>query len=206
ARGRWLEVAQLAGSVFGMAREAMRPPLMRLFTLAFMLTFVLAALEATFALMVAQVYGYGAFGVGALLGFAGLVQAITQGYLLGKLVPRFGELKLLRAGALALAIGFAPLGSIRSHAVLLVLLALVAAGYGLSSPAVASLLSRRSERHAQGAVLGINQSALSMARIFGPLFGAAAYAALGPAAPYVGGAMVALVALMLTRGIDSVSA
>lgn len=206
AAGGWRPEARgLAGSLFAMPREAMRPPLMRLFTLAFMLTFVLAALEATFALMVAQVYGYGAFGVGALLGFAGLMQAIAQGYLLRLLVPRFGELKLLRAGTLALAIGFAPLGSIGSRAALLVLLALLAAGYGLSSPAVLSLLSRRSERHAQGAVLGINQSALSMARIFGPLFGAAAYAALGPAAPYVGGAMVALVALVLTRGIDLAS-
>ena len=45
--------------------------------------------------MVPQVYGYGAFGIGLLLGYTGLVQAIAQGYVLGKVVKRFGEVRVL---------------------------------------------------------------------------------------------------------------
>jgi hypothetical protein len=40
-----------------------------------------------------------------------------------------------------------------------------------------------------------------MARILGPLAGGLAYGALGTSAPYVGGAMVALMAFILARGI-----
>jgi len=41
-----------------------------------------------------------------------------------------------------------------------------------------------------------------MARIFGPLAGGLAYGTLGASAPYVGGAIVALMAFILTRGIE----
>jgi multidrug resistance protein len=201
-RGARLEFALMIEPLLRLPRDLVSHHLARLFSLAFLLTFVLAALEATFALMVPQVYGYGAFGVGGVLAFAGLMQALAQGYLLGRLVKRFGELRILRIGAVALAAGLAPLASLGSHAALLILIALVAIGYGLASPSVATLISRSSERHEQGEVLGINQSALSMARIFGPVIGAAAYAMAGPAAPYLGGALVTMVALILTRGID----
>ncbi len=198
-----LTAAQLLEPLLRLPRELVGHRLARLFSLAFLLTFVLAALEATFALMVPQVYGYGAYGVGLLLGYTGLVQAIAQGYLLGKVVKRFGELRILRLGAIALALGLAPLGTLSSRGALLVMLALIAIGYGLASPAVASLISRSSERHVQGEVLGINQSALSLARIFGPIAGAAIYAIVGPSAPYIGGAIVTAIALVMMRGIDS---
>jgi predicted MFS family arabinose efflux permease len=48
----------------------------------------------------------------------------------------------------------------------------------------------------------VNQSALSLARVFGPLAGGVVYQALGPAPAYVWGGLVAIVALALTRGID----
>ncbi len=200
-----LTPAQLLEPLMRLPRDLAGHRLARLFSLAFMLTFVLAALEATFALTVPRVYGYGAFGVGLLLGYTGLVQAIAQGYVLGKVVKRFGEVRVLKVGAIALALGLAPLGTLDSRGGLLVMMALIAIGYGLASPSVASLISRRSERHVQGEVLGINQSAMALARIFGPLAGAAVYAILGPSAPYIGGAIVAALALILMRGIGLAS-
>ncbi len=202
APGARLTLAHLVEPLVRLPRDLATHRLARLFSLAFLLTFALGALEATIALTVPRVYGYGSLGVGMLLAYTGLLQAVAQGYLLGRIVPRFGELSIVRIGAVTLAIGLAPLGSVGSHAALLVMLALIAAGYGLASPSVASLISKSSERDVQGEVLGINQSALSLARIFGPIAGAAAYAALGPAAPYVGGAIVTMVALILTREIN----
>ena len=81
------------------------------------------------------------------------------------------------------------------------MLALVAIGYGFASPSIASLISKRAERRLQGEVLGINQSALSLARIGGPIAGGAAYAMLGPAAAYIMAALIAVAALVLTRDI-----
>jgi MFS family permease len=173
-----------------------------MFAIAFLLTFSLSALEATFALMVPAVYGYGAFGIGVLLAFSGLMQALAQGYLLGKIVARFGELRLLKIGLLAMIAGLAPMGSISSHGALLAMLAAVSVGYGFASPSISSLISRNTDRDLQGEVMGVNQSAMSLARICGPIAGGFAYQLLGPAAPYLGGAVVVMLALATTNGID----
>jgi MFS transporter, DHA1 family, tetracycline resistance protein len=173
----------------------------RLFLIAFLLTFAIASLEATFSLTVPAVYGYAAAGVGGLLAFAGLVQAIAQGYLIGKLAPRIGESALMLSGAAALALGLAPLGSWPSRGALYGMLALIASGYGFGSTSAAALISRRTARDLQGEALGINQSVLSLARILGPIAGGLAYA-IGPAAPYLVGAVIAAAAMVLAMGIS----
>jgi predicted MFS family arabinose efflux permease len=177
-----------------------------LFVVAFLMTFAIAALEATFALTVPAVYGYAAAGVGGLLAFAGLVQAIAQGYLIGKLVPRTGETTLVVAGAAALALGLAPLGSWSSHAALYGMLALIALGYGFGTTAVAALISRRTGRELQGEALGLNQSVLALARVMGPIAGGMIYQAMGPAAPYLAGAGIAAVAMVLATRIGNIRA
>jgi DHA1 family tetracycline resistance protein-like MFS transporter len=173
---------------------------------AFLLTFAIASLEATFALTVPAVYGYSAAGVGGLLAFAGFVQALVQGYLVGKLAPRTGEAPLVLAGAAALAMGLAPLGSWSSHAALFGMLVLIGSGYGFGTTAVATLVSRRTARELQGEALGLNQSVLSFARVVGPLAGGIAYQAMGPAAPYLGGAALAAMAMVLATRISHIRA
>ncbi len=174
-----------------------------LFLVAFLITFAIAALEATFALTVPAVYGYAAAGVGGLLAFAGLMQAIAQGYLVGKLVPRTGEPALVVGGAAALAAGLAPLGSWPSHLALYAMLILIASGYGIGTTALTTLISRRTARELQGEALGLNQSVLSLARVIGPIAGGLVYQAMGPAAPYLGGAAVAIVAMVLAARIGN---
>jgi predicted MFS family arabinose efflux permease len=181
-------------------------PIALLFAVAFLITFAIGALEATFALTVPAVYGYAAAGVGGLLAFAGLVQAIAQGYLVGKLAPRTGEAALAVAGAAALAVGLAPFGSWSSHVALYGMLVLIASGYGFATTAVATLISRRTGRELQGEALGINQSVLSLARVLGPLAGGLIYQALGPAAPYIGGAAMAALAMVLATRIRHIRA
>ena len=177
-----------------------------LFVVAFLITFAIAGLEATFALTVPAVYGYAAAGVGGLLAFAGLVQAIAQGYLVGKLVPHTGEPALVVGGAAALAAGLAPLGSWSSHVALYGMLILIASGYGLATTALTTLISRRTGRELQGEALGLNQSVLSLARVIGPIAGGMLYQAMGPAAPYLGGAAVAIVAMVLAARISHIRA
>lgn len=192
-----LELAHLCEPFARMPARLGDRRLAALFGLAFLGTFAMAAFEATFAMMAPAVYGYGPAGVGGLLAYAGLLQALVQGYLLGKLAPRAGEPRLIRWGLVAFAIGLAPLASAGSHAGMLALLALVAIGYGFASPSIASLISKRAERHLQGEVLGVNQSAMSLARIFGPIAGGVVYGSCGPAAAYVGAASAAVLALAL---------
>jgi MFS transporter, DHA1 family, tetracycline resistance protein len=183
-------------------RQLTRHHLSQLFLIAFLGTSAMAAFEATFALMVPRIYGYGPRGIGELLAFAGLLQAFTQGYLLRKIVARQGELRLVRLGMLAFAAGMAPMASMSHRGLLWALLGLLSLGYGLASPSIASLISRSTEHHLQGEVLGVNQSALSLARICGPLMAGFIYQMLAPVAVYVTGAVIAIVALALTQGIE----
>lgn len=199
---RPLDLARALAPLFTLPRDLVRNRLARMFLVAFLITFALSMWEATFALMVPVVYGYAAFGVGALLTFAGLMQAITQGYLLGKTVRLIGEARLVQLGTLAFALGLAPLGTTASHAALIALLALLSLGYGFANPSVASLISKSTESDQQGEVLGLNQSGLALARVAGPIAGGLAYQFMGPAAPYAGGAVAALAALALTIGTE----
>jgi DHA1 family tetracycline resistance protein-like MFS transporter len=177
-----------------------------LFGVAFLGTFAMAAFEATFAMMAPAVYGYGPAGVGGLLAYAGLMQAVVQGYLLGKIAPHAGEARLIKFGLIAFAIGLAPLASAGAHGGLFALLALLAIGYGFASPSVASLISKRAARHLQGEVLGVNQSAMSLARIFGPIAGGVIYGSIGPNAVYIGAALAVIAALAISFAAPAVAA
>jgi MFS transporter, DHA1 family, tetracycline resistance protein len=194
--------AAAAAPLLKLPHQLMRHHLSRLFVIAFLATSAMAAFEATFALMASSVYGYGPRGIGELLAFAGLLQAFTQGYLLRKIVARLGEPRLVRIGMLAFAAGMAPLASMSNRGLLWPLLGMLSLGYGLASPSIASLISRRTERHLQGEVLGVNQSALSLARICGPLMAGFFYQAFAPGAVYATGALIALVALTLTHALE----
>jgi DHA1 family tetracycline resistance protein-like MFS transporter len=195
--------AAAAAPLLRLPRQLTRHHLSRLFVIAFLGASAMAAFEATFALMVPGIYGYGPRAIGELLAFAGLLQALTQGYLLRKLVVRHGELRLVRTGMLAFAAGMAPMASMSNRGLLWTLLGLLSLGYGLASPSIASLISRYSAHHLQGEVLGVNQSALSLARICGPLLAGVIYQTLTPATVYTGGAVTAMVALALTHGVGS---
>ncbi len=200
--GARIDASVIVAPIRDLPNQLFTHHLSRLFSVAFLTTFALAAFETTFAIMIPRVYGYGATGIGTLLAFAGLIQALTQGYLLGKIVKRIGELRVLTIGIILFAIGLAPMANLPTPSTLLFALALLSIGYGFASPAIASLISKRTERALEGEALGINQSASSMARILGPLAGGLAYAALGASAPYVGGAIVAFMAFILARGLE----
>jgi DHA1 family tetracycline resistance protein-like MFS transporter len=191
----------LAQPLLILPRQLARHRLARLFLIAFLATFAMAVFETTFALMAPLVYGYHAAGVGGLLAYAGLIQAITQGYLLGKIVNRAGEVRLIQIGMLLFAFGMAPMASFGSPAALLVLLAALSLGYGFANPSIASLISKRTGHHLQGEVLGVNQSALALARIIGPIVAGLLYARGGPAVAYVGGGLIAVAAMVLSGGI-----
>jgi MFS family permease len=199
---RWNDLLRpLTVLPYQLLRHRMAP----IFLVAFLATSAMAIFETTFALMVPLRYGYSAAGVGALFAYAGMIQALTQGYLLGKIVKVAGELRLIRAGLLLFAIGMTPMAGFGSRALLFILLALLSLGYGFANPSIASLISKLAGRNLQGELLGVNQSALALARIIGPIMAGIVYDNGGPGTAYVGGGAVALLGLLLTgavRGIE----
>jgi multidrug resistance protein len=99
----------------------------------------------------------------------GLIAAIIQGGLIRRLVPRFGETRLIIAGPLFLGISFVIIGLAPSWGLVIAGCALMPLGFGLNNPSLQGLLSRAVEPERQGAFLGLNQSLGSLARVVGPV-------------------------------------
>ncbi|MCC6671905.1 MAG: MFS transporter [Planctomycetes bacterium] len=142
---------------------------------------------------------------GRYLAAIGVVSALIQGGLIRRLVPRFGEVRLIVAGpaflALSLAlVGLAPLlalGEDAGWALVLLGCAFLPVGIGLNNPSLAGLTSRAAPAAEQGSFLGLSQSAASLARVTGPPVGGAMFYALGPSAPFLASAGVLVLAAFL---------
>jgi len=181
-----------------MFREAIkRPHLGLLLTLTFLSTFVFAGLESTFAMWSRRQFGWGPEQNGYLFAFVGLLSALIQGGLIGRLARKFGEAGLIIQGALALAIGIAMIPF--SSSVVMLVIAMSIAGYGFSviSPALNSLISLQAGDDEMGGIMGVTRSASTMARFIGPAWAGFLFGTLGRDWPYFGGALVMVIVLIL---------
>lgn len=138
--------------------------------------------------------------------FVGLVTAIVQGGLLGRLVQRLGEPMTARAGTLILAGGFvlviaAGRGTAMPGAPFWLALVLLGAGFGMAGPAMTGLVSRRTRQDAQGSILGVVQSASAMSRIIGPIVAGAVMELHSPETAFGASAAMALAACALAFGV-----
>jgi MFS family permease len=118
------------------------------------------------------VAGGRAFGpkeVGYLYAYSGLLGVIIQGGLLGRLVKRFGERALARAGFFSAAAGMAAIAFVARVPLLIPLFTAIAFGTGVLRPALTSLITRETDKREQGVVLGLAQSLNSIAQILAPL-------------------------------------
>ena len=184
-----------------------RPVLSRLILIFFLVILAFAGMESTFALWAIEQFGWGPGQVGYVFAYVGVLSAILQGGLIGRLARRFGEERLLLCG-LAL-IGTGLLAMLFAHSIprLAFAVSALALGMGLTQPSLNSLISRRAGREEQGEVLGVSQSVGSLSRVLGPAVAGFLFAQFGRnAAFFWGGVLVfgaLLLSLMLVRALDA---
>lgn len=109
--------------------------------------------------------------IGYLFAYAGFLGIVLQGGLIGRLVKKFGEPVLVRAGFVSMATGFVLLGLTDEVSMLVVVATLVAFGQGVLRPTLTSLLSQSANPTEQGVVLGLAQSLTSIALVIAPPLG-----------------------------------
>lgn len=166
--------------------------------LTFLAIFVFAGLEATFALWTEQKFGWGVAQNGYVFAFTGVVSALIQGGLVGRLSRRIGETGMIKQGFLALGIGLAILPFSDSLTLLLISMMIITYGFSIASPALSSLLSLQVSDDQQGGILGISRSASTLARAVGPASAGYIFAFMGKDWPFWVGAIVILAVLMLS--------
>jgi MFS transporter, DHA1 family, tetracycline resistance protein len=190
-------------------------PLRGLMLLFFLVMFAFSMMETTLALYCQARFGFDAARTSWLFVYVGVVLVVVQGALIGKLVRRFGERRLILGGIALMAAGLAlvpatptgatPTGATppgaRPLAVLLAGLALLAVGNGVHNPSAMGLLSRLARDDAQGGTIGLSRSFGALARILGPLAGTWVFGAAGPAWPFWTAGGLMLIALWLARDV-----
>ena len=142
--------------------------------------------------------------------YVGLELAVVQGLLIGRLTRKFGEARLVVAGAGFIALGLLSLPFAGGLPAVLVVNGLLALGMGLFNPALTSLVSRQAGADERGGIIGVSQSASSLARIVGPAIAGPIFEGFGRNGPYyAAGAVMVLVlfaALPLTNRRTAVDA
>jgi DHA1 family tetracycline resistance protein-like MFS transporter len=184
-------------SLRGLAEVVTHPAIGLLVLVGFFTVLSFASLEGTFSLFLRDRMGWDAQRAAFGFAFLGVVSAAVQGGLIRKLVPRFGEPRLILAGILALALGMALLALTASAPALAGATLVVGLGQGLASPTVSGLLSKVTPPGDQGAVFGTLSSAQTLARMVSYLVANLLFARVGPPAPYWEAGAIALVALVV---------
>jgi MFS transporter, DHA1 family, tetracycline resistance protein len=150
-----------------------RPELATLLYQFFAFAFAFAAFTSGFALFAERRLSwhgvpFGAKHVGYVFAYAGFLGIILQGGVVGRLVKRFGELKLTRAGFATFSVSYAMLAFVHRVPELLGSATLSAFGQSTLRPALTAQITHNSRRDEQGLVLGITQSLTSVAQITAP--------------------------------------
>ena len=185
-----------------------QPALAPVVLVFFLATFGFGAFEPTLALLIKDSLALDERNSFLVFAYVGLVLVMTQGFLYRRLANRLSEVTFIALGLLFMAVGLLLLGGVTwlasqktaewgtLLALMLLSMTLAVVGFAFLTPSAQALISRRSDAAKQGEILGVNQSAASLARILGPLFGLSLYK-LTPShlLPYIFGA--ALLILML---------
>jgi MFS family permease len=172
------------GAVLG--KEAIRP----LLAGVLLLNFAFAGLQSNFSVYSAERFNFGPSDNAWVFAFIGLMAVIVQGVLLRRLVARFGEARLSVAGLGLMTLAFAMIALVPQAWMLYPAVGLLAAGSGIATPTLTSLISRRVTDREQGGVLGGVQAFTSLMMVVGPLFAGVLFDAIGPAAPYLTGTLL----------------
>ncbi len=144
--------------------------------LYFLLITAFSIMTASFTLYTMFRFGYNAEQNGYIFAFIGTLAIIFQGLLFSRLAEKFGESWMVVVGCLVLfgsLIAVPYIGPASGGLMaLLISVTFFSLGNSLSSPALTSLASKFAARKEQGKVLGIMQSAASLARAVGPAIAA----------------------------------
>jgi MFS family permease len=182
----------------------------------FLATLGFASFEVTLSLLNRDVLQLGNEKNFLMFAYVGFVLGLTQGGVYRPLARRVSEVEFMTAGIVLMGLGVLSLGGVTwtsgqlgeeavpgwLFAWTFLSLTVAVVGFAFLTPSAQALVSRRSDPERQGEVLGVNQSAASMARILGPIFGLTLYGLTpGHLLPYMFGGALLLAMLPLIPAI-----
>jgi MFS transporter, DHA1 family, tetracycline resistance protein len=173
---------------------AASPLLLRLFAISFAGIAMFASMEAIYGLWSEANFGWSAQDLGFAFLAIGAGGLFAQLVLIGPMVARWGEARVIVIGLLLLAASMLLQPVIRMPVSGVLLMSLLMIGHSLAFPAAGALLSRNLPADRQGGTMGLLMASNAVGRIVAPPLFGLIYATAGHDAPwYIGAAAIALV-------------
>lgn len=185
-----------------LAAAAAHPVLSRVLLVTLISTAAFAGMESVFGLWTQARFDWGPKQVGLCFAVIGIIASVGQGLITGRLARRFGEARVLAAGLAIIAVSLCLTPFVPSSAFVPLAVGCTAFGQSLVFPCVAALISRATPPDKQGAMLGLNMAAGSLARMTGPMLAGPLFG-LAIGGPYWLGAILMLPAVAFALTIES---
>ncbi len=152
--------------------------------------------DTTLGFLVADRLDGTPYDVGVLIFSMGMIAVLVQGMIISRLARRYSDYRLLLAGTLLMVAALAGIALARTWIGIVASGLLLSVGFSLLAPTFSAQLSRTAEG-IQGEAQGLNNSAQSLSRVFGPILFVSMYAWLGTWTPYLLASFLCLLALVI---------
>jgi MFS family permease len=184
-----------------LARRQLRP-LMLVWLLA---PFAFSGYTVVLPLHAAKAFAWGAKDLGWLFVVIGVIAALVQGFLFGRIERRTGARALLILGLFGMAISIAALPYAGTSLLVYAWTVPLAFSNSLFSPAASGLVSIYADPTEQGTILGAAQAFAALGRSAGPLAAGWAYDGLGSRSSFLLGGGVMLLGALISLRLERVS-
>jgi multidrug resistance protein len=154
-------------------------------------------------LILAQRLGVTTENVGYFVMYLGAMGVIVRTSILSRVIEKFGEPRVARAGMVFLAIGLALVATIRSYPTMLASLTLMPMGTAFIFPCVTAMLSRVVPKAQRGLYMGVQHSFGGVSRVAFPLIAGYGMDTLGMGIPFIFAGVMVLATLSLTGAMES---
>ena len=156
-----------------------------------------ASMSAVMALYLHSRFGITEKTIGWIFLYIGALSVVMRALVLGWLVDRLGETRVMQIGAMVLVLGLALYPVPPTIWLAGLVIPLVPMGTALLFPSVTALSSGRSDPKEVGQTMGVQQAYGGMARVLGPMWSTPVFQLLGRGAPFeVAAVLMAGVLLM----------
>ena len=161
-------------------------------------------MPSTWSYFTMEMYGWDKLWVGISLSVVGLLVGIVQALLIGKLVKKYGNKKVVLAGFLFWTIGMISFSFAVNEILLFLFLVPYVLG-GIAGPTIQGILSNAVSEKEQGNLQGALTQAVSLTAVIGPfmytglffIFAEKSGPVYFPGAPYLAGGLVLIIASII---------
>jgi DHA1 family multidrug resistance protein-like MFS transporter len=160
----------------------------------------MALFETIFPFWAGDRYQWGPREIGFSFTYLALLVVIVQGLLVGRLVTRFGELRLLTGGLASYGIGLLLMTQAPSWQLMFVGITFTTLGSALYMTTMNSFVSKQAGENERGLVLGAFNSASWAGRTLGPPMTGALFSFIAPDAPLYVAAAIMCGCIAVVRG------